>query len=76
MNLQESFDAVLASKDTGVPDNCGFNMQVVLTLAIAKQDPTEENIGIARAALKAQIDGDDPLRKAIDEYLAVHEQTA
>lgn len=71
LSLQESFDAVVNSPDISVPSECGFDQEVMNALILYKDEPTAEHLDIAKAALKAQIDGNDELTKAIDEYLAV-----
>lgn len=70
-DLKKNFEAVLNSDDREVPDHLGFSIEVTGALALAKDDPSPEHIEIARAALKAQIEGDHSLNKAIDEYLSV-----
>lgn len=71
LNLQKSFDDIVKSESDFVPSECGFDQEVINALILYKDDPTPEHLDIAKAALKAQIDGDDSLTKAIDEYLAV-----
>lgn len=71
VSLQKAFDDVVNSSEMGVPSECGFSQSVTAALIFYKADPSSEHLDIAKAALKAQIDGDDSLTKAIDEYLAV-----
>lgn len=71
ISLQDAFDSVVNSSEMGVPSELGLDQEVVNALILFKHDPTPEHIDIARAALKAQIEGDDKLTQAIEEYLAV-----
>lgn len=71
VSLQKAFDDVVNSSEMGVPSECGFDQEVINALILYKDDPTPEHLDIAKAALKAQIDGDDALSKAVEEYLAV-----
>ena len=70
-DLEQNFESVLKDKEPGVPDHLGFSMETTIALAFAKEHPTPDNIAIARAALKAQINGDHALEKAIQEYIDV-----
>ena len=71
ISIQKSFDDVVKSESDSVPSECGFDQEVTNALILYKDDPTPEHLDIAKAALKAQIDGDDALSKAIEDYLAV-----
>lgn len=53
--LRRNFRAVMDSPDQGVPTHMGFDMRVVALMALAKVNPTPENLRAAEEALEDQI---------------------